>query len=214
MSIIHQLRCRVADLRGRGVYAGWPNQHQAIFIHLPKTAGSSISKGLGLSTSRHVPAADYRKTNPAKFARFFKFAFVRNPYDRLVSSYAFLMGGGMNSDDALFAEAHVRPYDNFEHFIMEGLSHQSEIQAWVHFRPQVAFVCDAAGRNLMDFTGRFERLTADYDHISKRLGQPRDLPVTNTSRRGDYREAYTPATIDIVRRLYTSDLENFEYGFD
>lgn len=148
MSIINQLRCRVADVRGRGVYAGWPNEHNAIFIHLPKSAGTSISRALALPSSRHVQAADYRTTNPAKFARFFKFAFVRNPYDRLLSSYAFLKRGGMNSDDALFADTHVCPYDSFEHFVIEGLARRPEIYAWVHFRPQSAFVCDAAGKKI------------------------------------------------------------------
>ena len=214
MSITHQLRCRVADLRGRGVYAGWPNENLAIFIHIPKTAGTSVSKTLGLLGSRHVPAEDYIIANPGKFSRFFKFAVVRNPFDRLLSSYTFLQAGGMNAADARFAQTYVMPFESFEHFVTEGLAHNSDIQRWVHFRPQVVFVCDAAGRNLMDFTGHFEQLTEDYDHIAERLGKPGDLPVTNISRRGDYREAYTPATIDTVRRLYAADLENFEYGFD
>lgn len=214
MSFIHRLRCGMADLRGRGVYAGWPNEHNAIFIHLPKSAGTSISRALGLPSSRHVLAADYRSANAVKFARFFKFAFVRNPYDRLLSSYAFLKRGGMNSDDALFAETHVRQYDSFEHFVIEGLARRPEIYAWVHFRPQSAFVCDAAGRNLMDFTGKFEHLNEDYERIAEQLGKPRQLPVINASQRGDYREVYTPATIDVVRRYYAADLKTFGYGFD
>ena len=214
MSIIHQLRCRVSDLRGRGVYAGWQNEHQAIFIHSPKTAGTSISKGLGLPASRHVPAADYRTANPVKFSWFFKFAFVRNPYDRLVSSYEFLMGEGMNSDDALFADAHVHPYDNFEHFIIEAPTRHSGIQAWVHFRPQSDFICDKQGRNMMDFTGRFERLNKSYENIANILGKPKELTFANPSNRGDYQEIYTQTTVDIVHRIYSVDLYNFEYKFD
>ena len=95
MNMILKMRCRLADLRGRGVYAGWPNENQAIFIHLPKTAGTSISKALGLVTSRHVPAEDYYVSNPNKFSRFFKFAFVRNPHVRLLSSHTFLRDGGI-----------------------------------------------------------------------------------------------------------------------
>lgn len=208
------MRYMIADLRGRGVYAGWSNEHRAIFIHLPKTAGTSVSRALGLQGSRHVPSEQYRIANPAKFSRFFKFAFVRNPYDRLLSSYAFLKGGGMNADDMRFAEAHVTPHDSFEHFVIEGLSRRPEIQEWVHLRPQCTFVCDSRGHNLMDFTGRFERIGEDYARIAARLGKPIELPVTNRSQRGDYREAYTPAMIDIVRRLYAADLETFNYEFD
>ena len=208
------MRCRLADLRGRGVYAGWPNENQAIFIHLPKTAGTSISKALGLPTSRHVPAEDYFVSNPNKFARFFKFAIVRNPYDRLLSSYTFLRDGGMNPDDMQFSQAYVQPFESFEHFLIDGFTRSPETRAWVHFRPQSTFICDARGRNQMDFTGRFESIAEDYAQIAARLGKPGELPVVNRSSRGGYREAYTPVTIDIARRFYSADLETFGYGFD
>ncbi|WP_306253734.1 sulfotransferase family 2 domain-containing protein [Parvularcula sp. IMCC14364] len=214
MTALLQMRRRLADLRGRGVYAGWPNENRAIFIHLPKTAGTSVSKALDLPSSRHIPAEEYRKSNPDKFEKFFKFAFVRNPYDRLLSSYAFLRDGGMNDDDAQFARRYVQIYPSFEHFLIEGLANCVEIQAWVHFRPQVTFVCDKPGRNLMDFTGRYERLAEDYANVAAHLGRPGELPFTNNSRRGDYREVYTPTMIDVVSRLYASDLKIFGYGFE
>lgn len=214
MSMIMRLRCQLADLRGRGVYAGWPNENRAIFIHLPKTAGTSVSQALGLPASRHVPAKDYIIANEAKFRKYFKFAFVRNPYDRLVSSYTFLKDGGMNNDDARFAAANVQPYESFEHFVIEGLARSLEIQSWVHFRQQITFVCDEEGRNKMDFTGRFERLDEDFAHIAKRLGKPVALPVTNKSSRGDYRSEYNQKTIEIVRRVYAADFDAFGYGLD
>ena len=213
MTLVTRLRCRIADLRGRGAYAGWSDAHRAIFIHLPKTAGTSVSRQLGLAASRHLPAEEYRITNPRKFEAYFKFAFVRNPFDRLVSSYAFLRQGGMNADDAQFAERKVIPFENFRHFLTEGFSHDQETRAWVHFRQQKDFVCDAEGRNLMDFTGRFERIEEDYAMIADRLGKPRNLPMSNKSARGDYREFYSPATIEIARHYYAEDLEIFRYDF-
>ena len=214
MNVVHQLRCRLADVRGRGVYAGWPNEHNAIFIHLPKTAGTSMSRALGLSGSRHIPAEAYRIANPKKFANFFKFAVVRNPYDRLYSSYAFLLNGGLNDDDARFAAAHVQSFESFSQFVTEGLARNPEIRDWVHFRPQTVFIYDAVGRNMLDFTGRFERLAEDYAYIAERLGKPIELPVTNRSGKGDYREAYTPAMVDVVRSLYVKDLDLLHYTFD
>jgi hypothetical protein len=212
--MIHQMRCRLADIRDRGVYAGWPNEHHAIFIHLPKTAGTSVSHALGLSASRHVPADAYRIANPKKFAHFFKFAFVRNPYDRLLSSYAFLVNGGMNDDDARFAAAHVQPFETFSQFVTEGLARDPKIRDWVHFRPQAEFVCDASGRILMDFIGRFECISEDYETVAERLSVSGELPVTNRSERGDYRHAFNTASLDIVRQIYSRDLETFRYEFD
>jgi hypothetical protein len=80
-------RMRLADLRGRGAYAGYPNRHRCIFIHIPKTAGASIALSLFNEPPRHVHYRDFEIANPDKFRRYFKFAFVRNPWDRLVSSY-------------------------------------------------------------------------------------------------------------------------------
>lgn len=214
MNLIFRARCRLADLRGRGAYAGWPDAHRAIFIHLPKTAGTSVSRQLGLSKSRHIPAEEYQITNPRKFETYFKLAFVRNPFDRLVSSYAFLKDGGMNADDARFAERKVIPFESFEHFLTEGFARDAETRAWVHFRPQTEFICDAAGRNLMDFTGRFERIAEDYAVIAARLGAPADLPLLNRSTRGDYRALYSPTTRQIARRHFAADLALLGYEFD
>ena len=84
------LRSRLADLRGRGVYQGWPDEHQVIFIHIPKAAGTSVARALFGAASRHVPYGEYERATPDKFRRYFKFSFVRNPWDRKVSLYHYV----------------------------------------------------------------------------------------------------------------------------
>jgi hypothetical protein len=203
----------VADLRGRGVYAGYPNRYACVFIHIPKTAGSSVARALFGVASRHVVAADYIAANPGKFARFFKFAFVRNPWDRLVSTYAFLRDGGMNELDRDWAAEHVTPYADFGDFVRRGLA-LPEVQAWVHFRPQTDFICDADGRMLMDFLGRYERLNEDFAAVAKKLHRDVALPMTNVSRRSRYADYYTPETRDLVAQLYSRDIERLGYSFE
>src|ERR1700746_1966012 len=96
-------RQRLADLRGRGVYAGYPNRFRCIFIHIPKTAGSSVVEVLFGERSRHIPYFEYEQANPGKFRRYFKFSFVRNPWDRLVFSYFFLRAGWMRETGILWS---------------------------------------------------------------------------------------------------------------
>lgn len=206
------MRRRLADLRGRGVYAGWADEHRAIFIHVPKTAGTSIALKLHEGTSRHVPCTAYLAANPGKFARYWKFAFVRNPWDRLVSSYEFLRRGGMNARDAEFAAAHLAQHRDFREFVRDGLE-RAEIRSWVHVRPQCDFICDCEGRNRMDFTGRFERLDEDFRIVADRLGIAGGLDVTNRSGRRDYRDYYDAETREIVAAFYHTDIDRLGYRF-
>ncbi len=137
-------RQRFADFRGRGVYAGYPNRHHCIFIHVPKTAGSSVAQALFGQNSRHVPYFEYQRANPGKFRRFFKFAFVRNPWDRLVSTYFFLQAGGLNEQDRIWSEKHLSEYRDFGDFVRGWVSERN-ILSWVHFHPQSYFLLDEAG---------------------------------------------------------------------
>lgn len=211
--LVLTLRQRIADLRGRGVYAGWPDSNQTIFIHVPKTGGSSVAAALGIGVSRHVPWTEYVRANSGKFRRYFKFAFVRNPWDRLVSSYTFLKQGGMNADDAAFAERHLARFTDFGDFVRHGLR-EDAIRRWIHFRPQTAFVCREDGSCVLDFVGRFESIRHDFGKIASRSGLAVELSLTNRSHRYDYRRYYDDDTAEGVALHYAADACAFGYRFD
>jgi chondroitin 4-sulfotransferase 11 len=203
-------RMRLADLRGRGVYAGWPDAHRCIFIHVPKTAGSSMAESLFGSPSRHVAYTEYLRANPRKFRRYFKFAFVRDPFDRLVSTWSYLKGGGMTQADAEFASHHLARFSEFGKFVLEGLD-RSEIISWVHFRPQSDFLATPEGAVMVDFVGRFERLEEDFAFVAKRLGIAARLPKANSSGHAPFASCYSPETAAVVAKVYARDLDAFSY---
>jgi hypothetical protein len=69
------------------------------------------------------------------------------------------------------------------------------------------------GEVLVDFIGRYENLAADYAVVKERLSLSADLPHTNRSSHGSYRDYYTDETRAIVADRYARDIAHFGYRF-
>ena len=208
------LRVRLADLRGRGTYSGYPDRYRCIFIHIPKAAGTSITTALFGSSSRHIPYFEYERANPYKFVRYFKFTFVRNPWDRLYSAYAFLKKGGMNEMDRVWAEENLSNYPDFDSFV-RGWVNEKNIRTWVHFYPQHYFICDASMNIKVDFVGRLERIDEDIRIVQQRLELPEDsLPKINEGNtdRYDHAPQFSEKCLNIIARVYRDDIRLFSYS--
>lgn len=145
----------------------------------------------------------------------FKFGFVRNPYDRLVSAYEYLSHGGNNSSDTEFYNRHLSNYESFEAFVLKGLAQDSHIQNHVHFRPQSHFLC-IDGKIAVDFVGRYENLEKDFAYIARMLGQTGSLTKTNTSRKARTFDQYygNPLVKSAVQKYYQADFSNFNYAVE
>jgi hypothetical protein len=209
-----QARLRLDEAVGKGLYRGFSDQHQAIFIHIPKTAGVSLKQALGVPEEiGHADYLAFRAASPAKCRSYFKFTFVRNPWDRLLSAYSFLQAGGIPRFDRFWRVQLMSGVTSFEEFVMDRLENAVAFQA-LHFRPQYSFLCDGAGRMKMDFVGRFETIEEDCEQLAARLGIALPLQRLNRSRHTAYQSAYTPAMRDLVARIYARDIELFGYRFD
>jgi hypothetical protein len=201
------------DLRGRGEYSHFADDCKCIFIHIPKAAGTSVALTLFGQGSRHVPWFEFQKANPWKYKRYFKFAFVRNPWDRLVSSYFFLRKGGMDPQDAAWAEQNLRQFEDFGSFV-RGWVNEENIQTWVHFLPQHYFICNQDGKVMVDFVGRMETMEKDFSYVAGRLGCDKKLAKVNAGNNRHYSDHYDEETREIVRRVYARDIELFGYSFE
>ncbi len=204
-------------------------RHRFIFAAVPKTGTHSVRQALreqmgeedveqvGLFVNKRFPWPElaavqhghfaFRDVRPFlgedDFAEFFKFAFVRNPFDRFVSYCAFMTRGG-----DLFQQ---RPRDVMQHFLF-----REPPEGHILFQPQALLLVDGDGRTpLADFVGRVETMQADYEAICDKLGIPaRALERVNGSRHGDYRQYYDQQLAEAVAARYASDLALFGYGFD
>ena len=197
------------------------DDNNCIFVHIPKTAGISVSKSLfGNAGGNHMTIDQYQLVfSRNEFKTYFKFAFVRNPWDRLVSAYHFMKEGGFGADDQKWAEKNLAEYHDFGDFV-KGWLNRKNIQSpssVVHFLPQFKFVCTKDNVPAVDFIGYFENLEEDMAYIRDRLGiSGRELLFLNKtrSRRQDYRSYYTEETKNIVADVYREDVRIFGYDFE
>lgn len=189
---------------------------KSVFIHVPKAAGLSITTALYGHEVGHRPLVEIESGHPEAFAQFFKFGFVRNPWDRLVSAYKFLCHGGMlrYPEDRRFGRFLRARCPDFDHFVLDWLDdHTSHL--YVHFVPQAEFLRQQDGQLGVDFLGHFESIEQDFSHVAARINPGAQLRRLNASGQRDYRALYTtPEMVDRVADVYRSDIDLFGYAFE
>lgn len=204
-----------------------PEELGCIFIHIPKSGGTSIGRTLfGDFEGNHMPAATYQMIYDREtFERLFKFCVSRNPFDRLLSAYRFFRNGAERLPHAGMVDMSRRPElqdataaaESFERFVLDWLT-PGRVRQHEHFRPQYRFVCAPDGEMVVDYAGRFETMDESFAHITERLGVEATLMHDRKSVRRDddvatYTDAYTPAMRAVVERFYERDLRLFDYQF-
>lgn len=152
--------------------------------------------------SKHATAAEARRYLGAqRYDGYFKFAFVRNPWDWQVSVYHYIKRRREHVDHG-FAATH-----SFAEFLERQVASKAPCQ--------LQFLTDDTGSVIVDRIGHFESLQRDFTEICARLGLsiPR-LPSLNASgRSAAYRSYYEPASAKLVATHFRSDVEHFQYDF-
>jgi hypothetical protein len=194
-----------------------------IFVHIQKTGGNAVRSALGVELDdayKHYLAHELRHVyGEAVWNECFKFAFVRNPWDRLVSWWSMIDNArdsfGPTRQPNKFIGYVLQHARNFEEFFYRCTDEIVDNDGRKHiFRNQIDYLVDESGTMIVDFVGRFERLQDCFNEVSCRLGRaPIELPRVNVSHHAAYTEYYTPAMAEEVGRLYARDIETFGYQF-
>ena len=199
-------------------YRRYMCKHNCIFIHIPKAAGNALIKSLyGKSATGHDPLIRYRKYDPVKFDVFFKFSVVRNPWDRMVSSFHYLKQGGIGFFDKDFSDKYLLDCNEFSDFLakmMQDKKFESKVLSWVHFVPQINFLSLDGDAIDVDLCVKLEDLPNSFDMVCKKLGVVSKVMLKdNASIRKDYRSYYSAVTAKYVGELYCKDVSLLGYEF-
>ena len=216
-----------------------------IFIHIPKSGGTSIMSGLrragiefdldgqgiwdrlgehprGADLIRrlrevyplhsvtgfwenHLPAEILRELiAPQIWLGAFKFSFVRNPWDLVVSTFTYLHEQRRSLDVAERDFAEVMKHWDFPRFVREYP---------LLFADQSSMIADKSGKPIVDFVGRFETIQKDYETVCDHLCLAAALPWLNASEHANYRDYYDAQTRYIIERQFARDIDLFGYSF-
>ena len=202
-------------------------RYKFIFIHVFKVAGTSMRYVLKkymfppyesaitreLQKAGQLPCSkNYRDHVKAKellsalgaenFDVFFKFAFVRNPWDWQVSLYEFIL----------------QREDHRQRDIVKNMASFEEYLEWRLSQPRILqkdFISDDRGNIIVNFVGQYENIEADFQTVCTKLGITDEvLPHKNKTQRRDYREYYNDRTKNMIFKHFQEDIEMFGYDFD
>ena len=162
---------------------------------------------------QHATAQQIREyyATQEQWKSYFKFSFVRNPFDRLVSSYISISKYHKFPLNKLGFRDFVFKEGKYKELLDPATSSESESR-FHHLVPAVDYLFEK-DKLLVDFVGKFENLAEDWKFVCKKLGAKLTLPHANKRDHWPYRTHYDEETRELVAKLYKKDLELFGYEF-
>ncbi|WP_372742584.1 sulfotransferase family 2 domain-containing protein [Neptunomonas sp.] len=199
-----------------------------VFIHVPKTAGSTISHALltslvGRTTSgafaslptnvqsaygltanlKHATAPQLKEHLENQWEEFYKFAFIRDPFDRTISAYHWV-----RTKSREFSRITFNQYVDIIQQYYDDTNHPLSVM----IKPQCSFFTDKNRNIMVDDLYSYEQLDIAIKNIGTRLGLeliPKSHKVTTDRKATDM--YYTSATRSIITDRYAQDFEVWEH---
>ncbi|MGA0199144.1 MAG: sulfotransferase family 2 domain-containing protein [Prochlorotrichaceae cyanobacterium] len=212
---------------------------QFIFFHVTKAAGTSVKKALDPYAQEpekfkitrpprevdgalnsfyemwesmlwHAKARDAQKElSQDIYDRFYKFAFVRNPWDWQVSYYHFIL----KQEDHIRHKQVKSMVGGFEEYLDWVIATKNPFPKGAT-KLQAEIITDKSGQLMIDYVGRYETIHQDFNEVCQRLGLAVSLPHLNQSQHRDYQNYYNDRTRKLVAEYFQQDIELFGYTFE
>lgn len=203
------------------------HEWKTIFIHIPKTGGSSIEqiiwpmeKGrseaelwMGFKDAyhneyqtgglQHLLAEQVRHVlGDQVFYDYFKFSIVRNPWDKALSQYNY-----MAKRPDLMGFIGMNDKDCFKRYL-----ERIQLKEHVQWMPQHRFIMSESGDFLVDYIGRFEAFSCAVQAVTRRIGLPcSDIPHLNAGDASGIR-FLDKESCEFIAELYKEDISIFGYS--
>lgn len=153
----------------------------------------------------HMPYSQVAKIFP-ECKKFFKFCFVRNPYDYAVSDY-------------LWRTKNLKKSDNFSFFDYLNIKLSSSDHKIIP-KPNTNWpIYTIQNKIKVDFVGKFENLDNDLRIVFSKLNLDTKYlntinePMKKNYYRNAYRSYYTKKEKLLVEKLHYNEIKKFQYEF-
>ena len=219
---------------------------KAIFIRVPKTASRSMFDALADSSEvgraktgaiHETASAIRQRIKRDTYDNFFKFAFVRNPWDWVLSWTYYkarigkLVFGSLDFNQWLINIGEISndrggywsPESEYAHNL---LGHKPMPCGLNSCRGKLGFACICLPRDsqhifitdknkdsIVDFVGRFEDIENDWAHVCSKINIENKLMHSNKSTHEDYRKEYSDKSAEVIYNIFKTDIEMFGYRF-
>tara|TARA_R110002012_G_scaffold220618_1_gene392257 strand:+ start:8306 stop:9805 length:1500 start_codon:yes stop_codon:yes gene_type:complete len=176
------------------------HKHKLIFIHIPRTGGTSFEYLFGYHANKdnykekHISASETREiVGHNRWDSYFKFAIVRNPYDRIISAWK----------RGFYEQS---PSEDLYDFLLKYKPAKHENSSFIY-----SDIIDLP----LDYIAKFENIEKEYQFIKDKFNLHLDLPNFEKSKRSKaYQPYYNKKTKAIVTYWYRKDLKKYDYNFN
>lgn len=179
-------------------------EHDLTFVHIPKSAGSSVVRWLTSFPHELIKGHPNLHMIKSEWNVGRTFAVVRNPWSRMVSAYFYLKQYGFYWEDNGIKT--VDDFPSWDQFI-ERMDYDTK--SWNTLSTNQCRWIDGG----VDYLFRAETLNDDFKVIQSLLNCETPLPYINTSKHDDYRTYYTDAQKIKIGQIFQEDIDLYKYTF-